>query len=157
MKTFPSAVIIFAVLAVLPWSTKGSSTPTPIESADGWRSVAPRDEIRPAFSFVPNAGREGKGELIIQHDAREGLDGYWTKTFPVKGGHFYRFQSFRKIMGVNSPRRSALVRVLWQDEKGKKVLRDEATVPATAENHVGYRSEERRVGKECRSRWSPYH
>ena len=24
------------------------------------------------------------------------------------------------------------------------------------DNHVG-RSEERRVGKECRSRWSPYH
>ena len=24
-------------------------------------------------------------------------------------------------------------------------------------NNVGYRSEERRVGKECRSRWSPYH
>src|SRR5256886_4585682 len=23
--------------------------------------------------------------------------------------------------------------------------------------HHGYRSEERRVGKECRSRWSPYH
>src|SRR5215813_14705958 len=23
--------------------------------------------------------------------------------------------------------------------------------------HVDYRSEERRVGKECRSRWSPYH
>src|SRR5260370_37402571 len=24
-------------------------------------------------------------------------------------------------------------------------------------NYVGFRSEERRVGKECRSRWSPYH
>src|SRR2546425_11873653 len=24
-------------------------------------------------------------------------------------------------------------------------------------NHFGSRSEERRVGKECRSRWSPYH
>ena len=23
--------------------------------------------------------------------------------------------------------------------------------------HLGVRSEERRVGKECRSRWSPYH
>ena len=23
--------------------------------------------------------------------------------------------------------------------------------------HIGKRSEERRVGKECRSRWSPYH
>ena len=26
-----------------------------------------------------------------------------------------------------------------------------------AEAAVAYRSEERRVGKECRSRWSPYH
>ena len=25
------------------------------------------------------------------------------------------------------------------------------------ENQVSIRSEERRVGKECRSRWSPYH
>ena len=24
-------------------------------------------------------------------------------------------------------------------------------------SYYGYRSEERRVGKECRSRWSPYH
>ena len=30
----------------------------------------------------------------------------------------------------------------------------EADEPAVAENR---RSEERRVGKECRSRWSPYH
>ena len=33
------------------------------------------------------------------------------------------------------------------------------TYPATAENAAwgDARSEERRVGKECRSRWSPYH
>ena len=30
-------------------------------------------------------------------------------------------------------------------------------VDATVENGVWVRSEERRVGKECRSRWSPYH
>ena len=29
--------------------------------------------------------------------------------------------------------------------------------PAGQENPVAERSEERRVGKECRSRWSPYH
>ena len=29
--------------------------------------------------------------------------------------------------------------------------------PATAARDCSYRSEERRVGKECRSRWSPYH
>ena len=28
---------------------------------------------------------------------------------------------------------------------------------ATDEEAAAYRSEERRVGKECRSRWSPYH
>ena len=27
----------------------------------------------------------------------------------------------------------------------------------TDDSRNGYRSEERRVGKECRSRWSPYH
>src|SRR2546430_2941506 len=27
----------------------------------------------------------------------------------------------------------------------------------TAYDHTDHRSEERRVGKECRSRWSPYH
>ena len=31
------------------------------------------------------------------------------------------------------------------------------TVISVIENERGFRSEERRVGKECRSRWSPYH
>src|SRR2546427_3890158 len=32
-----------------------------------------------------------------------------------------------------------------------------ADIPATKEDVQRFRSEERRVGKECRSRWSPYH
>ena len=32
-----------------------------------------------------------------------------------------------------------------------------AGVPKEEVDHVYMRSEERRVGKECRSRWSPYH
>ena len=31
------------------------------------------------------------------------------------------------------------------------------TLKAAYEELQSYRSEERRVGKECRSRWSPYH
>ncbi len=62
-------------------------------------------------------------------------------------------------------------------EKGKKLFTDNKcstchgvngegnaakSYPAVAAQHYGYllremRSEERRVGKECRSRWSPYH
>src|SRR5256885_3309111 len=34
---------------------------------------------------------------------------------------------------------------------------DAAIVNAGAWTHYSWRSEERRVGKECRSRWSPYH
>ena len=32
-----------------------------------------------------------------------------------------------------------------------------AITAITIQNTLGVRSEERRVGKECRSRWSPYH
>ena len=40
-------------------------------------------------------------------------------------------------------------------EKGSKILL-EADLSRYS-GLVGNRSEERRVGKECRSRWSPYH
>ena len=33
----------------------------------------------------------------------------------------------------------------------------ESAAPAVEAPAVPHRSEERRVGKECRSRWSPYH
>ena len=32
-----------------------------------------------------------------------------------------------------------------------------STLKYYAKTNIGSRSEERRVGKECRSRWSPYH
>ena len=39
-------------------------------------------------------------------------------------------------------------------EATRRIVRD---FPATAVLVLTMRSEERRVGKECRSRWSPYH
>src|SRR2546426_2877569 len=45
-----------------------------------------------------------------------------------------------------------------------RTVRARVRIPVTVKFRVGlddgranYRSEERRVGKECRSRWSPYH
>jgi len=40
---------------------------------------------------------------------------------------------------------------------GIKALRARPADSASAELNLAARSEERRVGKECRSRWSPYH
>lgn len=91
---------------------------------EGWEPASPRAEIRPEFSRVVQGGRDSKGALVIKTDAREGLDGFWKKTVPIQGGRYYQFRAYRKIQNVSSPRRSALVRVLWQDGAGKKVLRD---------------------------------
>src|SRR5256885_5493019 len=43
-----------------------------------------------------------------------------------------------------------------QGQVGRAALRERAALE-TAPAEAGRRSEERRVGKECRSRWSPYH
>src|SRR3989475_13072949 len=44
---------------------------------------------------------------------------------------------------------------LWNDEQAQAFARIVDFVHAQGGAHI--RSEERRVGKECRSRWSPYH
>ena len=70
---------------------------------DGWTTTTPREEIKPAFAYKPNGGPNRKGSFVIESDQREGLLGRWTKTFPVKGGKYYRFAVKRKYKGANSP------------------------------------------------------
>jgi predicted amidohydrolase len=93
-----------------------------------WLAASPREELRPKFSIIPKKGSDEVGVLMIQTDAREGLDGFWRKTFPVKGGQHYRFSAMRKLENVQSPRRSAVVRLVWHDDKGNPVPTDERTV-----------------------------
>jgi len=134
MTTSRFALFIQALCCFLPccvgWSAGAS--PAKVDHAPtGWQSASPREEIRPEFSFKADGGRSGKGSLIIQHDTRDGLDGFWTKTFPVTGGTFYRFEASRRTERVVSPRRSTVVRLLWQDEKGNKVVRDDGAASSS--------------------------
>src|SRR5579872_2248340 len=94
----------------------------------GWTTTAPRDEIKPAFAFKPEGGANAKGCFIIRADAREGLDGAWTKTFLVVGGEYYRFSALFQAKSVPLPRRSVVVNLDWQDAKGASVPLDEPTV-----------------------------
>ena len=43
------------------------------------------------------------------------------------------------------------------DAEAKAVITEEFKDITNNDIHILERSEERRVGKECRSRWSPYH
>jgi len=110
---------------IIPLALLLAACSTPAAAPQDWRTSAPRDEIKPAFRFEPSGGRDGKGSLVIEHDRREGLQGYWVRSFPVEGGAHYRFQAARRVKDVALAQRSAVVRILWRDEKGKDVLLDE--------------------------------
>jgi len=95
---------------------------------EGWSAHAPRDEVRPTFSYRPDGGPDRKGSFLIEADGREGLFGHWQKTCPVTGGRNYRFSAWRRTEGVECPRRCAVARLIWQDAQGRQVLRDEPSV-----------------------------
>ena len=94
---------------------------------DGWTTAAPREELRPKFWYDIHGGRDGTGGFVIAADQRDGLDGWWTKTVPVKGGMHYGFHAARKTDRVALPRQTAVVRIVWQDDSGRSVSSD---VPA---------------------------
>lgn len=89
-------------------------------ASEEWTSGAPRAEIAPEFSRAPD------GSLMIAAGAREGLDGFWRRGFPVIGGRFYRFRALRKLENVAVPRRSAVVEIFWVDGRGRRAATDEA-------------------------------
>ncbi len=127
MKRLLWSSVAFLTFYALPCSA--ASPP------EGWQTAAPREEIRPAFSFEPKGGPNHRGSFVIEHDAREGLDGWFQKSFTVTGGEFYRFQAVRKTRDVREPRRSALVRVLWSDAAGRMVSAD---VPEAQTKELGH-------------------
>jgi len=118
-RSFPTAILLPFVVLTLAGAA---------ELPEGWQTQAPRDEIRPQFAYEPTGGPNGGERFIIQADDREGLHGYWTKTFSVEGGKHYRFSTQRRIQNIELPRRSVLVRILWRDDKDRPVQRDEAVV-----------------------------
>jgi hypothetical protein len=131
----------FLVLMLAPAAVSfGVGSITPANPPDGWETAAPREEIKPTFAFYPTEGTKGTGTFVIVTDERAGLHGFWRKTFQVKGGTYYRFNASRRVDNVSSPRRSAPVRILWQDNAGKPVVNDEpmvSTVFARLRAHGG--------------------
>jgi len=114
-------------LLALAWSLS-AGFPGHAAPADDWAPTAPREEIRPEFQRAEAGGRSGRAALVIRADEREGLHGWWQRTFPVTAGQHYRFTAWRRTENVALPRRSVLARVLWRDDAGNQVPRREGVV-----------------------------
>ena len=85
-----------------------------------------------------------------------GMVAYGTheaEEFMVKGKHlnWVGLEDKRLEDGKTLKARDQISRV-WNVHQPKKLLNE-----GDIELFYNFRSEERRVGKECRSRWSPYH
>jgi predicted amidohydrolase len=111
--------------SLLAWGQRPQGPDGP---PDGWSTAAPRDEIRPAFTYDATGGPDGTGCFTIKADRREGLAGYWKKSFPVTGGRHYRFSASYQAKGVAVPRRSVVAELHWRDAKGKPVPLDQPAV-----------------------------
>jgi len=112
--------LLFAGLAWMAVSSPASEV-----SAPGWKTASPRAEIKPEFEYRANDGGAENGIFVIRTDEREGLAGYWTRPLAVTGGKHYRFSALRKVKNIETPRRSVLARIVWEDDKGKSVITDE--------------------------------
>src|SRR5262245_16839369 len=121
-----------AGVSLMAWVRPGNAAdtkPPSVQSAPGgWVATAPRDEIRPVFTYDSRGGPDGQGCLVITADRREGLDGWWTKSFPVTGGRHYRFIAHYRAEGIAVPRRSVVAEIHWRDAQGRKVPLDQPAV-----------------------------
>ena len=78
-------------------------------------------------------------------------------TWNMSRLHFH--DHFEFLLPLTSPGNIFVNDQVYPLQRGTLYLIGENTLHRTMATgfHARYRSEERRVGKECRSRWSPYH
>ena len=152
-------LLYFAIAFLLPITNGPTSadpvrtpSPTKLEAPAGWKGAAPRDEIRPVFSFDYKGGPSGDGAFVIAADERDGLHGWWQKSFSITGGKNYRFQAVRKVHDIPIARRSAAVRIVWQDDAGKPVPTDQPAVSGYLKGWKGTAEPEHPTDKECDAR-----
>ncbi len=130
-----SLLLALGWLILSSWLNLSNSVLADERAPEGWTAETPREEIRPEFAWDASGGGH-EGALVIGADDREGLMGSWARTIPIQGENFYHFVVDRKTEGVELPRRTAVARIIWFNEAGRKVTRAEPS-------YLSYRPGER--------------
>lgn len=115
---------ILSVALAFAWCSLGLAGHTATPWPDGWRPRTPRAELQPEFDFKPGGGPSHQGSWVITHDRRQGLSGWFEKAFEIEGGSWVRFFAVRRTRNVDETRRSALVRIRWENAEGAMVSTD---------------------------------
>ena len=134
--------------------------PTPLEKASlvEWRDLTDTNVTTPLFltQALSHHLKKAKGCVVNISDSlvKNGIEDYSLYT-AAKSALEGITKSLAKELApevrVNGIAPGA---ILWPDDKDLSDQEKESILKKVA---IGRRSEERRVGKECRSRWSPYH
>src|SRR2546427_12292076 len=117
---------------------------TPRAPSETFRQLV--DDVQDVAIFM----LDGAGRVSTWNSGAERIKGYRAEE--IVGQHFSRFSPPEAVAEGKPARLLALAaRDGRVEDEGWRVRKDGARFWAEV------RSEERRVGKECRSRWSPYH
>src|SRR3989441_6231873 len=145
--------------AVTTSSDRASSPASPFRSPTSGRDVSARGKavpmtiraVRGVHDILPGEGEKWRRVERIARDVFDSY-GYEEIRLPI----FERTELFARTIGEATDIVQKEM-YTFQDRGGDSVtLRPEATA-GLLRAYIEHRSEERRVGKECRSRWSPYH
>src|SRR2546425_11401140 len=115
-------------------------------------------DVRSERMPCERGGRPLRGESAMNSRSQWGII--------LAGGDGTRLRSLtRRIAGDERPKQFCRLlgdKTLLEQtrQRAMRLLSPQRTFTVVVRRHEGFyapRSEERRVGKECRSRWSPYH
>src|SRR5256885_10532921 len=113
---------------------------------------------RPSMRFVPIKSADQQA-LLMLHRTRDLLIRQRTQLINALRAHLAEFG----LVAETGREGLAQLAAIITDESNREALPSamkqalQAIVDQLAALELQIRSEERRVGKECRSRWSPYH
>ena len=127
--------LVFVLARIAPWRIQ-ATTPAPTLSV----AIAVHNEATAISARIADVfAQEGRGVQLVE--VLVGSDGSTDETDRIVEG-----------LAAGEPR----LRLLALRRAGQTPTQD-ALFREAIGDVVERRSEERRVGKECRSRWSPYH
>jgi hypothetical protein len=98
-----------------------------------WKFESQRQEISPVGFIDSTITFEGKPTLALAGGGKEFSNGHWYTILNVEPGEYFQFKANFIATNVEELKRSILARIIWQDNKGKRIGTPEYPASSPAE------------------------